>query len=348
MLMAIHASVRYRQGRLLGSMESLGFDLRSEALLETHTINILKTSEIEGEILNHDQVRSSIARRLGLEVAGLVSSDRHTDGIVEMMLDATQRFREPLTADRLFAWHESLFPTGRSGMYKINTGKWRDDHNGPMQVISGGFGKEKIHFEAPPASDIKIEMQRFLKWLNSDAEPDPVIKAAIAHFWFITIHAFEDGNGRIARAIADMLLARADGSTQRFYSMSAQIQKERKAYYDTLELAQKGTLDITPWLQWFLKCLDSALDATAMLLSKVLSKANFWNKFPEAQFNERQRIMLNKLLDTFDGKLTTAKWAKITKCAHDTALRDIQQLIDKSILTKESTGGRSTSYILNL
>jgi len=342
------AVVRHRQGRLLGNMEALGFNLRSEALLESLTLNVIKTSEIEGEILNREQVRSSIARRLGIDVTGMLASDRNIDGVVEMMLDATQAFGEPLTTDRLFGWHTCLFPSGRSGMHKIRTGAWRDDGKGPMQVISGGYGREKIHFEAPPASKLDDEIESFLFWLNTENQTDPVLKAAVAHLWFVTIHPFEDGNGRIARAIADMQLARADGSAQRFYSMSAQIQRERTRYYEILESTQKGALDITDWIFWFLECLSRSLDATELLLSKVFAKARFWEKVSAVTFNDRQRFMLNKLLDDFEGKLTTTKWAKLTKCSHDTAIRDIQYLIDNQILLKESAGGRSTGYAINL
>ena len=342
------AAIRHRQGRLLGNMEALGFNLRSEALLESLTLNVIKTSEIEGEILNPEQVRSSIARRLGMNIAGLVASDRNVDGVVEMMLDATQGFKDPLTTDRLFGWHSSLFPSGRSGMYKIKVGEWRDDSKGAMQVISGGYGKEKVHFEAPAADTLDNEVSRFLEWFNGVELSDPVLKAAVAHLWFVTIHPFDDGNGRIARAIADMQLARADGSAQLFYSMSAQIQRERNQYYEILESTQKGTLDISNWMIWFLECLNRSLDATEQLLSKVLVKAKFWDKASGVPFNDRQKIMVNKLLDDFEGKLITAKWAKMTKCSHDTAIRDIQNLIEKHILVKEDAGGRSTSYRLNI
>ncbi len=345
---ALLSAIRHKQGRLLGYMEALGFDLRSEALLESLTINILKTSEIEGEILNPEQVRSSIARRLGMEIGRLVPSDRRIDGVVEMMLDATQNFHEPLTEDRIFGWHSALFPSGRSGMYKIKVGDWRDDSKGPMQVVSGVIGREKIHYEAPSAISIQNEMNRFLDWFNRDIKIDPVLKASISHFWFITIHPFEDGNGRIARAIADMQLARADGSSQRFYSMSAQIQKERNNYYDILEGSQKDTLDITNWLNWFLECLSRSLDSTDTLLVKVLDKAKFWDKFSNINLSDRQILILNKLLDGFEGKLTSSKWAKLTKCSQDTALRDIQDLIVKKALIKETAGGRSTSYNLNI
>ena len=342
------SDIRHRQGRLLGYMEALGFPLRTEALLESLTTNIIKTSEIEGELLNSLQVRSSIARRLGMNVGGLIPSDRNTEGIVEMMLDATQQFAQPLTTARLLGWHASLFPSGKSGMYPIKVGEWRDDSRGPMQVISGGFGNETVHFEAPPAHTIPGEMEQFLHWLNAESDTDPVLKAAVAHLWFITIHPFDDGNGRIARAIADMLLARADGSTQRFYSMSAQIQRERNQYYDILEATQKGTPDITTWVLWFLRCLSRSLHATDDLLAKVLTKARFWEKAAGTTFNHRQQQMLNLLLDSFEGKLTSSKWAKITKCSHDTAMRDIQDLIEKNILLKDAHGGRSTSYSIHL
>jgi Fic family protein len=339
--------VKYKQGRLCGKMEALGFLLRSEAMLESLTIDILKSSEIEGEILNPEQVRSSIARRLGLDIGGLVNSERHVDGVVDMILDATQNFTEKLTADRLFGWHSALFPSGRSGMFKILVGKWRNGSKGPMQVVSGPVGKEKIHYEAPAADKLSASMKSFLNWFNKKDNIEPVLKSAIAHFWFVTIHPFEDGNGRMARAIADMQLARADHSAQRFYSMSAQIQKERNHYYDILEKSQKGNLDITEWLEWFLKCLDRSLDATEITLAKVFNKANFWQKHSATLFNARQTKIINKMLDKFDGKLTSSKWAKINNCSHDTAIRDIHDLIAKKILIKEASGGRSTSYILS-
>lgn len=340
------SEVRHLQGRLMGKMESLGFDLRNDALLNTLTLDVLKTSEIEGEILDQDQVQSSIARKLGMEIAGSVDSDRHVDGIVEMMLDATQHCFEPVTKDRLFDWHAALFPTGRSGAHKIVVAEWRKDTTGPMQVISGAIGKEKIHFQAPPASVVDAEMTTFLDWFNSSNQIDLVIKAAIAHLWFVTIHPFEDGNGRITRALTDMLLAQADKSNQRFYSMSAQIRLERKLYYAMLEKTQKGNLDITDWIRWFLECLISALQSTEHTLTSVLSKADFWKAHAQDSLNERQKKLLNKLLDGFDGKLTSSKWAKIAKCSKDTAIRDINDLIQKNILQKEAAGGRSTSYEL--
>lgn len=340
------SETRNLQGRLIGKMETLGFDLVSEAFLETLTLDVLKSSEIEGEILNPDQVRSSIARRLGLEIAGSVESDRNVEGVVEMMLDATQNCFELLTADRLFAWHAALFPTGRSGMYKITVADWRKDTTGPMQVVSGSMGKEKVHFQAPDSELLESEMEQFLDWFNEKTSMDLVLKAAIAHLWFVTIHPFDDGNGRIARAITDMLLAQSDKSNQRFYSMSAQIRVERKQYYERLEKSQKGDLDITEWIVWFLTCLINALKSTDSILTKVLFKANFWQKYSGIDINERQKKILNRLLDAFVGKLTSSKWAKIAKCSKDTAVRDINDLIEKGILQKEAAGGRSTNYEL--
>ena len=338
------STVRHKQGRLLGKLEGLGFRMREEATLETLTQDVMKSSEIEGEKLPADQVRSSIARRLGIEIAGEVTANRDVEGVVEMMLDATQRYDLMLTTERLFGWHASLFPTGRSGMYKIQVGGWRDDAKGPMQVVSGAFGRERIHYEAPEAGRLNIEMNTFLEWFNKATAMDPVLKAAIAHLWFVTIHPFEDGNGRIARAIADMQLARADASRQRFYSMSAQIQRDRNIYYDILEKTQKGNLDITNWLLWFIECLDRAITLSDENLSGVTQKAKFWESHQGVALNERQQKMLNRLMDGFDGKLTSSKWAKIAKCSPDTALRDIQDLIEKEILEKEEGGGRSTSY----
>lgn len=339
--------VRHRQGRLLGRMEGLGFSLQREATLETLTLDVLKSSEIEGEILNPDQVRSSIARRLGMEIAGLVPSDRSVEGVVEMMLDATQNYRSVLSDDRLFDWHSALFPTGRSGMHKIVVGAWRNNlPNDPMQVVSGAMGREKVHYQAPGSEVLTGEMNVFLNWFNEENKIDPVIKGAIAHLWFVTIHPFDDGNGRIARAITDMQLARADGSNQRFYSMSAQIRKERKAYYEILEETQKSSLNITAWLEWFLDCLDRALLVTDETLAVVIKKAKFWERHITSTLNERQKIMLNKLLDGFEGKLTSSKWAQITKCSSDTAVRDINDLLQKGILEKEYQRGRSTNYLL--
>jgi len=338
--------VRHRQGRLIGKMEGLGFNLRKEAVLRTLTEDVVKSSDIEGEKLDQDQVRSSIARRLGMDVAGLVPSQRNVEGIVEMMLDATQNYKDPLTTDRLFGWHAALFPTGRSGMTKIIVGDWRDDAGGPMQVVSGPYGKERVHYEAPQAPKLPAEMDAFLKWLESKNATDPVIHAAIAHLWFVTIHPFEDGNGRIARAIADLALARSEGSDQRFYSMSSQISAERKQYYEMLENTQKGGLDITSWLDWFLSCLDRAFDQAEETLATVLTKSKFWETANTYNLNDRQRKMLNRLLDGFEGKLTSSKWAKITKSSQDTASRDINDLMEKGILVRGTAGGRSTSYEL--
>lgn len=340
------SEVRNLQGRVLGRMESLGFELRNEAVLETLTLDVLKTSEIESEFLNPDQVRSSIARKLGMEIAGSVESDRNVDGIVEMMLDATQNCFEPLTTERLFDWHAALFPTGRSGMYKITVANWRTNSKGPMQVVSGAVGKEKVHFQAPDSSLIEAEMSQFLDWFNTNNELDLVLKAAVAHLWFVTIHPFEDGNGRITRALTDMLLAQSDKSTQRFYSMSAQIRIQRNQYYEMLETTQQANLDLTNWVKWFLSCLINALKATDTILNRVLLKADFWNTHAKTVINDRQKKLLNKILDGFEGKLTSSKWAKIAKCSKDTAIRDINDLINKDILKKEDAGGRSTNYEL--
>ena len=334
--------VRHRQGKILGQMQALGFKLQEETMLQTLTMDVVKSSEIEGKLLNTEQVRSSIARRLGIEVAGAITVERDVEGVVEMMLDATQNYEQLLTEERLFGWHGALFPTGRSGLYKIKVAAWR---NGPMQVVSGAMGKEKVHFEAPSAEKVPKEMPGFLHWLNDTQELDPVIKAAIAHLWFVTIHPFDDGNGRIARAIADMQLARADQSKQRFYSMSAQIVKERSDYYDILENTQKGSLDITQWLEWFLDCLYRSMEYTEHTIDKIIERSYFWENNRYIEFNSRQQKMLQVLLDDFFGKLNVSKWAKMTKISTDTALRDIQDLVKKGILEQEG-GGRSTSYKL--
>lgn len=340
------SQVRHHQGIILGRMQGIGFGLRAEATLQTLTLDVLKSSEIEGEILDPGQVRSSIARRLGMDIAGLVLADRNVEGIVEMMLDATQHYDKPLTQERLFGWHAALFPTGRSGMTKIVVGNWRNNPDeDPMVVVSGPMGKEKVHYKAPDSELLPDEMQKFLKWFNS-VEMEPVLKSSIAHLWLVTIHPFDDGNGRIARAVADMQLARTDGTPNRFYSMSAQIRKEKNAYYDMLESTQKGDMNITRWMEWFLQCLDRALEATDETLAGVLAKAKFWERNINVRLNERQQLMLNKLLDGFDGKLTTSKWAKITKTSQDTALRDVQDLLAKNIIVREDPGGRSTSYLL--
>lgn len=340
------AAVSRRQGRFAARMDGLGFKLQAEATLETLTQDVLKSSEIEGEILDREQVRSSIARRLGIEVGALTPADRDVEGVVEMMLDATRNFQAPLTAERLFAWHAALFPTGRSGMARIIVGGWRDDASGPMQVVSGPYGRERVHYEAPAADRLDDEMATFLDWFNGDASIDPVLKAALAHLWFVTLHPFDDGNGRIARAIADMALTRSEGGAQRFYSMSAQIRAERTAYYDILEDTQKGGQDITSWLLWFLACLDRAFEGAERILADVLRKARFWKAMEGQVFNERQRKVLNRLLDGFDGKLTNAKWVALTKSSPDTALRDLRDLVERGALVKDGGGGRSTSYSL--
>ncbi len=337
---------RNQQGRLLGRMESLGFDLQNEAALNTLTLDVIKSSEIEGELLEIEQVRSSIARQLGIDIAEAVESERHVDGIVEMMLDATQKYDMPLTKNRLFGWHAALFPSGWSNLNKITVAGWRKDTTGPMQVVSGPMGKEKVHYQAPGSDRIEPEMIRFLDWFENEHETDLVLKAAIAHLWFVTIHPFDDGNGRIARAITDMTLARSDKSVMRFYSMSAQIRVERKQYYEKLEKAQKGNSDITEWILWFLQCLINAIESTDKTLSKVFRKAEFWKLHSATILNVRQQNIINRLLDGFDGKLTSSKWAKINKCSQDTALRDIQDLMKKDILQKEAGGGRSTNYKL--
>jgi Fic family protein len=340
------AAVRHKQGRLIGRMEALGFPLRDEAALQTLTEEVVRSSEIEGELLDRESVRSSIARRLGMDIGSLAPIDRHVEGVVEMVLDATENYSAPLSEERLFAWHAALFPTGRSGMTRIAVGQWRNQQSGPMQVVSGPIGREKVHFEAPAAARLDKEMRAFLEWYNSDQALDPVLKAGIAHLWFVTIHPFEDGNGRIARAIADQALARSEHSAQRFYSMSAQIRKERKAYYDMLEATQKGDLEITPSMEWFHACLDRAFDGAEEILAAVLTKARFWEKHAAGPFNARQRTIINRLLDGFEGKLTSSKWAKLAKCSQDTALRDIDDLVKRGILLKEAAGGRSTSYAL--
>jgi Fic family protein len=338
------ATVSHEQGRLQGKMETLGFDLRNEAHLQTLTEDVIKSSEIEGQKLERDQVRSSIARRLGMDVGGLVPTDRNVEGIVEIMLDATGKFDEPLDEDRLLAWHAALFPTGRSGMTIINAGAWRNDATGPMQVISGPVGREKVHYEAPPAARITDEMAQFLEWFRNPGDIHPILVSGLAHLWFVTIHPFDDGNGRIARAIADMALARSEESRQRYYSMSSQIRAERKNYYNVLEWTQKGDMDITRWQEWFLECLLRAIERSKETLKTVMRKAHFWDRFAKEPLNDRQIKVINKLLDGFEGKLTSSKWAKIAKCSQDTATRDINDLIERGALQKDSGGGRSTSY----
>ncbi len=340
------AAVRHHQGRLIGRMEGLGFKLRAEAILPSLTEEVIKSSEIEGEVLDRDQVRSSIARRFGMDVGGLAPVDRSVEGVVGMMLDATQNYHLPLTEERLFDWHAGLFPTGHSGITKIEVGRWRSDKTGPMQVTSGAVGRERVHFEAPATTRLEREMSDFFRWFNGKDRLDPVIDAAIAHFWFVTIHPFEDGNGRIARAIADMALARSEQTPWRFYSMSTQIRAERKDYYDILEATQKGDLDISPWIEWFLGCLDRAFYSAEDILASVLSKARFWEENADAKLNDRQRHIVNRLLNGFEGTLTSSKYALLAKCSQDTASRDIDDLIRQSILARDPGGGRSTSYSL--
>jgi Fic family protein len=346
-ILELLSEVRNMQGRIMGRMEALGFDGQGAAVLKNLTIDVIKTSDIEGEQLKENEVRSSIARRLGIAIEDKVKISRNVEGIVEITLDASIHYEAPLTKERLCNWQAALFPTGRSGMHKITIGNWRKDDKGPMLVVSGAMGKEKIHFEAPDALLLEAEMNKFLFWFNNEQTIDPVIKAALAHFWFITIHPFADGNGRIARAIADMQLARSDKSAQRFYSMSTQIRTQRNAYYAILEKCQKGTMDITAWMKWFLACLQAALETTSEVLYKVTAKSAFWEQHNNKNLNARQRNMLNKLLDGFEGKLNTGKWAKINKCSTDTALRDIQSLVALNILRKEDGGGRNTAYQLN-
>ncbi len=339
----VFGEVRHMQGKIVGQMNALGFTAKEEATLTALTLDVVKSSEIEGELLNYDQVRSSIARRLGINTAGLVSSSRHIEGVVEMMLDATQRSNLPLTEDRLFGWHAALFPTGYSGPYPIEVGQYR---TGKMQVVSGALGKEKVHYEAIKPELVKTEMNKFMNWFNNENFLDPVLKAAIAHFWFIIIHPFDDGNGRIGRALTDMLLARAEGSGERFYSMSSQILAERKIYYEVLQKVQHSTGDITEWIDWFLHCLKNAMLSTEGTTRKIIRKAEFWKIHEHTPINQRQRIMLNKLFDDFEGKLQTSKWAKIVKTSTDTALRDIKDLIEKGILKQTDERGRNANYEL--
>jgi Fic family protein len=338
--------VQYGIGKIFGQMNAAGFKQKEEAVLQTLTLDVTQSSAIEGEVLNTEQVRSSIARRLGIEVAGMVKTDRHVDGVVEMMLDATQHYNEPLTSERLFNWQSALFPAGRSGMYKITVGDWRKDETGPMQVISGAMGRERVHFIAPNAQYVPDEMTIFLNWFNNQHQLDPVVKAAVAHLWFVTIHPFEDGNGRITRAITDQQLARADQSAQRFYSMSAQIEREREDYYSILEKTQKGTLDITGWMLWFFDCLSRSMENTTNVLDKINIRSRFWDKHHDTPLNARQKKVVDNLLYDFFGNLNVSKWAKITKSSTDTALRDIKDLVNKGILQQNDGGGRNTSYSL--
>lgn len=341
------ASVRHHQGLLLGRVDSLGFDTSHNVTVESLTASVVSSSRIEGEVLDIDQVRSSLARRLGFGVAGLLSGDRSVDGVVEVMLDATERCGEPLTIERIKSWHRALFPTGFNNMGPLTVGDWRDDASGPMRVVSGAIGRQTVHFEAPAAGLIDAEMEALISWFEAPTDTDPVVRAAVAHLWFVTIHPLDDGNGRIARAITDMMLARSDRSSQRAYSMSEQILTERNAYYRLLEQTQRGTLDITDWIVWFLECLDRAISGSGEKLLAVLSKSRFWQAHQVVQLNARQRNMVNRLFDGFEGNLTTSRWARMTRCSHDTALRDITDLTDKGILARNPGAGRRTSYRLN-
>jgi Fic family protein len=343
-LLAPLAAARLQQGRLLGGMARLGFDLKLEAQLEALTEETIKSSEIEGEVFDRDSVRSSLASRLGVPQAAVAPADRRTDGVVEMMLDATQKYDEPLTQERLFAWHASLFPTGRSGLDKIRTGAWRDDANGPMQLVSGPVGRRRVHYEAPPAHRVAGEMQRFLEWFNRAERIEGLLRAGVAHLWFVTVHPFEDGNGRIARAIADQALAQSEGSGQRFYSMSSQIRKERSDYYDALERAQKGGVDVTDWLLWFLGCFSRAIAGADAAGAHLLRKADFWQHHAHVALSERQKAVLNRYLDGFEGKLTAKKWAALTKVSIPTAQRDINELVERGVLKRNAGGSKNTSY----
>jgi Fic family protein len=341
------AEVSRAQGLLMGRLADVGISLRDQASLAALTEDVVKTSEIEGERLNAQSVRSSIARRLGVDIGALAPVDRHVEGVVEMVLDATANSQAPVTRERLFGWHAALFPTGYAGLSRINVGAWRDDANGPMQVVSGPIGRQRVHFEAPPANRLEAQTRRFLDWVNGPLKEPPLIKAGLGHLWFVTLHPFDDGNGRIARAIGDLLLARADGSPQRFYSLSAQIQRERAAYYEILERTQKRGMDVTDWLLWFFDALHRAVDQAQLTLDAVLGRTRFWHHWATSPLNERQVKVLNKLLDGFEGKLTSGKWAAIAKCSSDTALRDITDLLTRGVLRKAEGGGRSTSYELN-
>ena len=347
-LAAPMAAVSLAQGRLLGRLADVGLGLRDTASLAALTEDVVRSSEIEGESLNVASVRSSIARRLGVDIGALAPVDRHIEGMVEVVLDATANYKMPITAARLFAWHAALFPTGYSGLSKITIGQWRDDVAGPMQVVSGPIGRQRVHFQAPPARELPDEITRFLNWINGPADEPPLLRAGLGHLWLLTLHPFDDGNGRIARALGDLLLARADASPQRFYSLSAQIQRERKRYYEMLEQTQKGSLDVTEWLLWFLESLQRAVMQAHSSLDAELQRARFWQTYAGMAFNERQLKMLTRLLEGFEGKLTSSKWAAIAKCSPDTALRDINELMQRGILQKSPAGGRSTSYELIL
>ncbi len=346
-LATVMSEVSRAQGMLLGRLADLGMGLRDQTCLAALTDDVVKTSEIEGEHLNVHSVRSSIARRLGVDIGALAPVDRHVDGVVELVIDATANSQTPVTRARLFGWHAALFPTGYSGLSRINVAQWRDDSAGPMQVVSGPMYRQRVHFEAPPAARLAAETERFIDWVNAAPTEPPLVRAGLAHLWFVTLHPFDDGNGRIARAIGDLMLARADGSSQRFYSLSAQIQRERNAYYDILERTQKDSMDVTPWLAWFFETLLRAVQQALVTLDDVLVKARFWHHWGMQALNARQVKVLNRMLDGFDGKLTTSKWAALAKCSPDTALRDINDLLERGALRKSAGGGRSTSYEIN-
>jgi Fic family protein len=341
------ADVSRAQGLLMGRLADVGLALRDQASLAALTDDVVKTSDIEGEQLNVESVRSSVARRLGVDIGALAPADRRVEGVVDMVLDATANSAAPLTRERLFGWHAALFPAGHSGITRLRVGAWRDDAGGPMQVVSGPVGRQRVHFEAPPAAQLETEMRRFLDWAEGSASESALIKAGLGHLWFVTVHPFDDGNGRIARAVGDLLLARADGSPQRFYSVSAQIQRERAAYYDILERTQKQTMDVTAWLQWFLATLHQAVNQANDTLDAVLARARFWQVWADVPFNVRQRRVLSRMLDGFEGKLTSSKWAALAKCSPDTALRDINELLERGVLRKLEAGGRSTGYVLD-
>ena len=340
------AQVHRAQGMLAGRMAELGLAQRDQVTLQVLTQEVITTSAIEGERLDMDAVRSSVARKLGLDIGALAPSDRHVDGVVDVVLDATRNFDQPLTPERLFGWHAALFPTGYSGRTRITVAAWRTDASGPMQVVSGPVGREKVHFEAPPAATLPAQTQAFFDWFEAAPVGDAIIKAGLAHLWLVTLHPFDDGNGRISRAVGDMALARAEGTHQRFYSFSAQIQRERKDYYDQLEATQKGPLDVTPWLHWFLGCLLRAVQGANTTLAGVLDKAQFWQRWAGTPMNARQTLVLNRVLDGMEGKLTNAKWAAMGKCSADTALRDINDLVERGVLARLEGGGRSTGYLL--
>lgn len=344
-LSPILASVRHLQGRLLGRMESLGFDFIERATLESLILDVVDTSRIEGEFLNPELVRSSIARKLGIENADFVKTPRNIEGIVDVILDATQNFDKPLSETRILGWYNSLFQTGFSGYQQIDVAQYR---SGGMKVVSGNFGREKIHFEAPSANRVPKEMEQFLNWLDSEKSLDLVLKSIIAHFWFLTIHPFDDGNGRIARAILDMWLAKSDNSKIRFYSLLNQIFKEHKHYNNIIEETQKGTSDITQYLEWFLGCFERALLASEQNLEIILDKAHFWDRHKSTNINERQRLVINYLYDNYSkevGFLRTSNYAKLAKCSTDSALRDLQDLVSKEMLKAEDSG-KKTNYVI--